>query len=177
MAIRVKKRYDARQNVAGAWGLRLEAWGLRLFFIIPDPWSIATCTTSLCLAIEHNGSGIKVEHLVSRPFLTSWFHQWPVTKKPVRLRLYFCLLNLIRDQAILDRVSRLTYCYEITLVPCWSLFKASELIHQIQILIQNCFAFGLEIHAILSRPLRSQFLAFVLQLQLRILYVLFFCLT
>jgi len=28
MAIRVKKRYDARQYVAGAWGLGLEAWGL-----------------------------------------------------------------------------------------------------------------------------------------------------
>jgi len=26
MAICVKKRYDARQNVAGAWGLRLEAF-------------------------------------------------------------------------------------------------------------------------------------------------------
>jgi len=26
MAIRVKKRYDARQYVAGAWGLRLEAF-------------------------------------------------------------------------------------------------------------------------------------------------------
>ena len=58
-----------------------------------------------------------------------------------------------------------------------SLFKSSELIHQIQNSLRNCFAFGLEIHAILSRPLRPQFLAFVLRLQPRILYVLFFCLT
>jgi hypothetical protein len=30
MAIHVKKRYDARQYVAGAWGLGLGAWGLAL---------------------------------------------------------------------------------------------------------------------------------------------------
>ena len=30
MAICVKKRYDARQYVAGAWGLGLGAWGLGL---------------------------------------------------------------------------------------------------------------------------------------------------
>jgi hypothetical protein len=40
MAIRVKKRYDARQYVAGAWGLGLVACGLWLFFIIPDPRSV-----------------------------------------------------------------------------------------------------------------------------------------
>jgi len=41
MAIHVKKRYDARQNVA-AWGLGLEAWGFFSLFLIPDPipWDV-----------------------------------------------------------------------------------------------------------------------------------------
>ena len=62
---------------------------------------------------------------------------------------------------------------DLTVLLQLSLFKSNELIHQIQNLLQNCFAFGLEIHAILFHPLRSQFLAFVLRLQFRILFVLF----
>jgi len=41
---------------------------------------------------KDQGSSL-VKYLVSLPFLTCWFHQSPVTKKPVRLRLYFCLLD------------------------------------------------------------------------------------
>ena len=87
--------------------VKLEAWSLQLIKILafnhrlnfPDPRSNRQQLRHFtsCVQLVSIGSGIRVEHLVSRPFLTSWFHQWPVTKKPVRLRLYFCLLNLIPD--------------------------------------------------------------------------------
>ena len=44
-------------------------------------------------SLSHDNYLTLVKHLVSLPFLTCWFHQSPVTKKPVRLRLYFCLLD------------------------------------------------------------------------------------
>jgi len=59
MAIRVKKRYDARQNVAGAWGLGLEAWGLGLFFIIPDPWSIGKLRNEVNLLLPMDQGSVQ----------------------------------------------------------------------------------------------------------------------
>jgi len=46
MAICVKKRYDARQYVAGAWGLGLGAWGFFSLLLIPDPLARVTSIPS-----------------------------------------------------------------------------------------------------------------------------------